>query len=142
MAMQWAKSYLPRTLYGRAALILLVPVLALQLVVSVVFIQRHYAGVTEQMTRNVVLELRLLRGIVEAAGEIPIGKVQRLRNGAAARFEFGQAFLEGQLLLVHLVAEHSGDDAENGQQDNECFEKVFVFHEGPLKLWFKLVLRL
>ena len=67
MALQWLKSYLPRSLYGRAALILLVPILALQLVVSIVFIQRHYAGVTEQMSRNVALELRYLLGIVDAA---------------------------------------------------------------------------
>ena len=67
MFFAWLKRYMPRSLYGRAALILLVPVVALQLVVSVVFIQRHFEGVTEQMTRNVALELRYLLGIVEAA---------------------------------------------------------------------------
>ena len=51
---------MPRSLYGRAALILLVPILTLQLVVSVVFIQRHFEDVTEQMTRNVALELEYL----------------------------------------------------------------------------------
>ena len=64
MALAWAKSYLPRSLYGRAALILLVPLVALQLIVSVVFIQRHYTGVTEQMSRNVALEIRYLLAIV------------------------------------------------------------------------------
>ncbi|MDJ0824329.1 MAG: ATP-binding protein [Rhodobacter sp.] len=67
MSFAWLKRYLPRSLYGRAALILLVPVVSLQLVVSVVFIQRHFEGVTEQMTRNVALELRYLLGIVETA---------------------------------------------------------------------------
>ncbi|KMW57689.1 Sensor histidine kinase [Candidatus Rhodobacter oscarellae] len=61
------KAYLPRTLYGRAALILLLPVVLLQLVVSIVFIQRHYSGVTEQMSRNVALELRYLVEIIESA---------------------------------------------------------------------------
>ncbi len=61
----WAKRYVPRSLYGRAALILLVPVVTLQLVVSVVFIQRHFEDVTEQMTRNVALELRYLRQTIE-----------------------------------------------------------------------------
>ena len=51
---------MPRSLYGRAALILLVPILTLQLVVSVVFIQRHFEDVTEQMTRNVALALEYL----------------------------------------------------------------------------------
>ncbi len=62
-----AKSFAPRSLYGRAALILLAPIVVLQLVVSVVFIQRHYEGVTEQMTRSVARELRILRQVADAA---------------------------------------------------------------------------
>ena len=62
------KALLPRGLYGRAALILLVPVVTLQLVVSVVFIQRYYESVTRQMTRSVVLELGR---IVEVIGVAP-----------------------------------------------------------------------
>lgn len=58
---------MPRSLYGRAALILLVPILTLQLVVSVVFIQRHFEDVTEQMTRNVALELEYLLDQVNSA---------------------------------------------------------------------------
>ncbi len=50
MLFQWLKRYMPRGLYGRAALILILPVVTLQLVVSVVFIQRHFEGVTRQMT--------------------------------------------------------------------------------------------
>ncbi len=68
MFFAWLKRYVPRSLYGRAALILLVPVVTLQLVVSVVFIQRHFEGVTEQMTRNVALELRFL---LDAVGSAP-----------------------------------------------------------------------
>jgi len=67
MNFAWAKRYMPRSLYGRAALILLVPVVTLQLVVSVVFIQRHFEGVTEQMARNVALELRFLLRLVDEA---------------------------------------------------------------------------
>lgn len=50
-------SLLPRGFYGRAALILMVPVVTIQIVLSVVFIQRHFEGVTQQMTRNIVLDL-------------------------------------------------------------------------------------
>ena len=63
----WIKRTLPRGLYGRAALILLLPMLTLQLVVSVVFIQRHFEGVTQQMTRSVARELAYLVQQVEAA---------------------------------------------------------------------------
>jgi two-component system osmolarity sensor histidine kinase EnvZ len=47
------KSVLPRSLFGRALTILLVPVIVLQLVVGLVFFQRHYLRVTEQMTRGI-----------------------------------------------------------------------------------------
>jgi len=57
----------PRSLYGRAALILLVPVVTMQLVFSTEFIQRHYEGVTRQMTQGVALELGLILAEIEAA---------------------------------------------------------------------------
>lgn len=60
MNFAWLKHYVPRGLYGRAALILILPVVTLQLVVSVVFIQRHFEGVTAQMSRSLSKELRLV----------------------------------------------------------------------------------
>ena len=69
---------MPRSLYARAALILLVPVLTIQIVVSVVFIQRLYEDVTEQMTRNVLLEVRHLASIARRAPD---------RQTALARIE-------------------------------------------------------
>ena len=44
MTFGWLKRSLPRSLYGRAALILLLPVVTIQLVFAVAFIQRHYDG--------------------------------------------------------------------------------------------------
>lgn len=64
------KRFLPRGIYGRAALILILPVVVIQLVVSVAFIQRHFDGVTRQMTGNVVREVEFLlnsgQGLPEA----------------------------------------------------------------------------
>ena len=68
MIFGWLKRYVPRGLYGRAALILVLPVVTLQLVVSVVFIQRHFEGVTEQMTGSVALEIELLLERLESEG--------------------------------------------------------------------------
>lgn len=56
---------MPRSLYGRAAMILILPVLTLQLVVTTAFIQRHFEGVTKQMTRTVVREVSLVRDAIE-----------------------------------------------------------------------------
>ena len=43
------KNFVPRSLFGRAALILVVPIITVQLVISVMFIQRHFDGVTRQL---------------------------------------------------------------------------------------------
>ena len=61
---QLIKRYLPKGLYGRAALILLLPIVFLQLTVSVVFVQRHFEGVTEQLARGVKNEIGLLSDIL------------------------------------------------------------------------------
>lgn len=61
------KPFLPRSLFGRAALILIVPIVAIQLVVSIAFIQRHFEGVTRQLTQGVLIELELMRTAIAAA---------------------------------------------------------------------------
>jgi two-component system osmolarity sensor histidine kinase EnvZ len=76
MFWQWLKQYMPRGLYGRAALILLVPIVSIQLLVSVVFIQRHFNQITEQMTGAVVLELDHLVGQVDAAPTLQAARAE------------------------------------------------------------------
>lgn len=60
MSLRWLKQYMPRGLYGRAALILVLPFVVLLLIVSIAFIQRHLEDVTTQMTQTVTRELRLV----------------------------------------------------------------------------------
>ena len=68
MSFAWLKSYMPRSLYGRAALILVVPVVTLQLVVTIIFVQRHFEGVTEQMTSGVRDEIGLILSQADWSG--------------------------------------------------------------------------
>lgn len=68
MFFRWLKKYMPRGIYARAALILILPVLLLQLLISVVFIQRHFDGVTQLMTSAESIDLRY---IVDAANAAP-----------------------------------------------------------------------
>tara|TARA_B100000780_G_scaffold932_1_gene787 strand:+ start:1009 stop:2301 length:1293 start_codon:yes stop_codon:yes gene_type:complete len=56
----YIKKLVPRTLYGRAAAILLLPMLTLQLAVAVVFVQRHFEDVTVQMTNNLLFEIKMV----------------------------------------------------------------------------------
>jgi two-component system osmolarity sensor histidine kinase EnvZ len=71
------RSVLPRSLFGRALTILLVPIIVLQLVVGLVFFQRHYLRVSEQMTRSIAYELAYAVEQAETAGD-PAGAVRRV----------------------------------------------------------------
>jgi len=46
----WVKSKLPRSLFGRAMLILAVPVVVIQIVVAAYFAERLFRDVSTQMT--------------------------------------------------------------------------------------------
>jgi two-component system osmolarity sensor histidine kinase EnvZ len=70
MIFHWLKNYMPRGIYARAALILILPVILLQLLVSVIFIQRHFDGVTQLMTSAVNIELRFLVDTVNDAPDV------------------------------------------------------------------------
>lgn len=67
MTFGWLKNAMPRGLYGRAALILILPVIFLQLLISVIFVQRHFDGVTRSMTSAMSIELRFLQEQLRAA---------------------------------------------------------------------------
>ena len=93
MFFDWLKQFMPRGIYGRAALILIVPVVSIQLVVSVAFIQRHFNRITVQMTSAVVVEIDYLARQVDAAPDT-----------AAARRAI-VPLLEPLALVVELPAE-------------------------------------
>lgn len=80
MIFRWLKNYMPRGLYGRAALILVLPVILLQLLVSIVFIQRHFDGVTRLMTTGLSIELRYVRDQVDAAVSLDAARAWLAQN--------------------------------------------------------------
>jgi len=77
------KSWMPRGLYGRAALILIAPIVAIQLVVSIIFIQRHFEGVTRQLSKGAMIELRFVLAEIDAAPDIGTAQARAAHLGAA-----------------------------------------------------------
>jgi two-component system osmolarity sensor histidine kinase EnvZ len=67
MSSAWLKPYMPRSLYARAALILVLPVIVLLLVVGIAFLQKHLEDVTEQMTRAASREVMLVLATMQDA---------------------------------------------------------------------------
>lgn len=81
------KTLLPRSLFGRAALILVVPIVAVQLIVSITFIQRHFEGVTRQMTQGVLIEMDYLLAAVNGAADLTQARKRAADIAGALQFD-------------------------------------------------------
>ncbi|PLS20296.1 ATP-binding protein [Neptunicoccus cionae] len=62
---KWLKPYLPRSLFGRAFMILAVPIVLIQVVVGVVFVERLFQDVSRQMTQSTSLDLNHLIALLK-----------------------------------------------------------------------------
>lgn len=91
------KRYLPRSITGRAFLILVLPVVILQIVVSVVFFQRHVEDVTKQLTANVLVELIYLLEQIDGAEDL--GAARLVSRNLGPKFDV-RVFLPARGPLV------------------------------------------
>lgn len=94
MTFGWLKRFVPKSLFGRTLLILLVPIITIQLAVSYVFIQRLYENVTAQMTQSMAKEILLVLDRIEGAGDPSAG----LAAGAELAEPLAIALFEGRSL--------------------------------------------
>lgn len=106
------KRYLPRSLFGRAFLMVALPVILLQGVVAYVFIQRHYEGVTRQMAGSLAGELTNVADLVEKSPD---------RESAAEVLRLMGPTLDMELTLI---------DANT--LDAQAFRRFYDFSGGAL----------
>lgn len=90
------QTLLPKGLFGRSLLILLVPVIVLQLVVTFVFIERHLDGVTRQMSASIARELRSFAAIVENRTTLPA--IQRTVTDLSQGIGYDIDFIENDFI--------------------------------------------
>lgn len=143
------KRYAPRSLYGRAALILLLPVVSLQVVVSVVFIQRLFEDVTQQMSTNVAYELRYLQEAVEGAPTRDAAR--RALETLGPDFEIRTRLpdpdpitvtdrrvydLSGRLVIPTLTDELEGVRGIDLATDDDVVDMTVDTRHGPLRFGF------
>jgi two-component system osmolarity sensor histidine kinase EnvZ len=57
------KSFLPKSLYGRTILIVVLPIFLMQVVVTIVFFDRHWEEVTSRLSRSAAAEVAVLTGL-------------------------------------------------------------------------------
>lgn len=86
--------HLPRGLFGRTLMILVVPIILLQVVLGLVFIQRLYDKVTEQMAGAVGRELQFAVDAVESAPTIEAARQALQQISGPLGFEL--AFRPGE----------------------------------------------
>ena len=148
MSLDWLKRTMPRGLYGRAALILLLPILGLQVIVTIAFLQRHFDDVTTQMAESVGYDLRFLAETVRSAPDPAAAReeIARLapRLGLAAELPAppvpeGDSMrfwdLSGGIVIARLGAELPGLLATVLPDDREVLIWLETPH-GPMRLQF------
>ena len=149
MNFAWLKRYVPRGIYGRAALILLLPVVFLQLVVVVIFAQRHFEGVTNQMTDTVLRELELVMlavGTAPDAQSVPAAVdacagplniiVQPIDGPIPAKDSMLWYDYSGRVLIPRLRNRMEGLQVVDLKDDDFVVLYVESLH-GPLRIQFE-----
>ena len=133
---------MPRSLYGRAALILMLPVVVLQLVVTVVFMQRHFEGVTMQMSTTVAREVELvLSGVPETTLDVLDIKLSNVSRDTLAEpntrlwYDFSGVIITQNLtkILPQIkVIDFYNDDFVRLVADVDGQAKEIVFDRGRI----------
>jgi len=147
MTFGWLKRYAPRSLYLRATLILLLPVVALQIVLSVAFVQRLFEGVTAQLTTAVTLEIAQILTLIESAPSptaardaiLPLADALQLNatlpdpdpvRGMARRFYD----LSGRLVIQTLTDDLPAVQGIDLSTDDGRVDMTIATSAGPLGL--------
>src|SRR6478736_3258488 len=87
---RWLNSVMPKGLYARALLIIIVPMVILQSVVAFVFMERHWNVVTQRLSAIVVQDIAALidiyRGYPQDADQTQIRRIAQERLGLVVDF--------------------------------------------------------
>lgn len=109
--MYWVRRLMPRTLFARSLLIIVIPVLILQIVALVVFVDNHWSKVTSRLAYAV-------------AGEVAI-LVQEMEHGASQQRMLTMAKYSAQNLDM-LITFEPGRKLEPGIHVSGTWEKFSV----------------
>ena len=86
----WLNSVMPKGLYARALLIIILPMVILQSVIAFVFMERHWNVVTQRLSAGVVQDISALidiyRGYPQDADQTQIRRIAQERLGLVVDF--------------------------------------------------------
>ena len=84
------KKYLPRSFFGRALLIIILPIILLELAIGFAFIQRYFEQVTTQLTKSIVLEVNY---VVDEFSKQTAAKQESFLSSMEDKFQFELSIL-------------------------------------------------
>src|SRR5262245_28638612 len=97
----WVKRYLPRGLYGRVMLILVLPVLIAQGVATYVFYERHWQTVTNRLAFALAGEIALIANEMEQGD--PQTVLNSLRGSSDRYLNFDMTYHQGRDLDRYMA---------------------------------------
>lgn len=114
---KFIKQFLPRSLFGRSLLILVIPVLMIEIVTTFVFFDRHLSAVTDRLTFAVAGEIAVIANEIE---QNPHGLVwQQTASNAAQSLSLHTSYTPGVKIAVpnpsHTLIARTLDTALNNQ---------------------------
>ncbi len=85
------KKYLPRSFFGRALLIIILPIILLEAIIGFAFIQRYFEQVTTQLAKSTVLQINYVLDLYE---NTPSDKKKAFLNDIEEKFELKLTIVE------------------------------------------------
>ena len=127
---------MPRGIYARAALILVFPVVFLQLLVSVVFIQRHFDGVTRLMTSAVNIDLQFLIDTANGADSLDDARMALAPLGAALQIRTALPATPPPVTDINPFVDFTGATViETLREGITSLQVVSLEDRGRVTLW-------
>src|SRR5688572_3835707 len=95
------RTIVPRSLFWRSLLIIVIPLLILQLILTYVFYNRHWDTVTRWLAFGVASEVALLAEMIEAEPDV-VARAELIER-AARNTDLGVVLLRGERLEDAIV---------------------------------------
>ncbi|HNS45574.1 MAG TPA: ATP-binding protein [Alphaproteobacteria bacterium] len=99
----WIHKILPRTLFARSLLIIVIPVLLMEIVVMSVFVDNHWRKITSRLAFGVAGEIAIMADEIE--GGVTDKRLEKLTNYAAQNLDLLITYEKGETLKPEIVFE-------------------------------------
>lgn len=99
----WIHKIMPRTLFARSLLIIVIPVLLMQVVAMSVFVDNHWRKITSRLAFGVAGEIAIMAEEIE--GNVSSERLETLTKYAAQNLDLLVTFEKGAVLKPEMVSE-------------------------------------